>query len=126
MVDLTITISVIIALCAIISPILVAIINNLYNMRMKKIEITKEFRLKAIENYVIALEVLCKAPHLENSEENYEKALGSAMIHVSSKTLDKMLEIDTRISRYNEGENDADLASDVKKLCLLLHQEIKI
>lgn len=126
MIDLTITVSVIIALCAIISPIFVSIINNLYNIRMKKIEITKDFRLRAVENYIIALEILYKAPHIENAEENYEKALGSATIHVSSKTLDKMLDIDSRITRYDEKENDDRLASDIKQLCLLLHKEIKV
>lgn len=37
-IDLTVTVSVIIALCAIISPVITTIINNLHEEKMKKIE----------------------------------------------------------------------------------------
>lgn len=40
--DLTISISVIVALCAIISPILTAIINNRYQIKMKRIELSQQ------------------------------------------------------------------------------------
>ena len=42
--DLTISISVIVALCAIISPILTAIINNRYQIKIKRIELTQQER----------------------------------------------------------------------------------
>lgn len=54
-IDLTVTISVIIALCAIISPILVAFINNHYNLKLKKIEIANTYKIKAFENYIAKL-----------------------------------------------------------------------
>lgn len=41
-IDLTISISVIVALCAIISPILTAIINNLYQLKLKRIELSQQ------------------------------------------------------------------------------------
>lgn len=40
--DLTISISVIVALCAIISPILTSIINNQYQLKLKRIELTQQ------------------------------------------------------------------------------------
>ncbi len=40
-IDLTVTVSVIIALCAIISPILTAIINNCHHTKIKKLEIVQ-------------------------------------------------------------------------------------
>ena len=40
--DLTISISVIVALCAIISPILTSIINNRYQLKLKRMELSKQ------------------------------------------------------------------------------------
>ena len=39
MIDLTITITSLLALCAIISPIFTAIINNKYQLKLKKLEL---------------------------------------------------------------------------------------
>ena len=55
--DLTVTVSVIIALCAIVSPILVAIINNRHQRKMKQLEIAKEHKMKAFETYLCNLEI---------------------------------------------------------------------
>ena len=41
-IDITITISVIVALCAIISPILTAFINNTHQLRLKKIDLAQK------------------------------------------------------------------------------------
>ena len=40
-IDLTVTVSVIIALCAIISPILTAIINNCHHTKIKNLKLSK-------------------------------------------------------------------------------------
>lgn len=48
-IDITITISVIVTLCAIISPIATAIINNHYQLRLKKMDLEQ----KNIENTVL-------------------------------------------------------------------------
>lgn len=57
--DLTISISVIVALCAIISPILTAIINNRYNLKLKRMELSQQkyndsvlYHRNVYENYL--------------------------------------------------------------------------
>ena len=49
--DLTITISVILALSAILSPILVSIINNRHQLKLKKIENYDIAKRNALENF---------------------------------------------------------------------------
>lgn len=49
--NLTITISVIIALIALISPIAVAIINNRYHMKLRKMELQYEISTKQMDVY---------------------------------------------------------------------------
>lgn len=58
-IDLTISISVIVALCAIISPILTTIINNRYQLKLKKLELEQEnikntvlYKRNIFENYL--------------------------------------------------------------------------
>lgn len=50
-IDLTITISVVLALAAIISPIIVSIINNKYQLKLKKIENYDIEKLNTFEKY---------------------------------------------------------------------------
>lgn len=49
--DLTISISVIVALCAIISPILTAIINNRYHIKMKRMELSQQEYSNSVLHY---------------------------------------------------------------------------
>ncbi len=49
--NLTITISVIIALIALISPVAVAIINNRYHMKLRKLELQHEITVKQMDVY---------------------------------------------------------------------------
>lgn len=57
--DLTISISVIVALCAILSPILTAIINNRYQIKIKRMELSQQeyrdsvlYHRNVYENYL--------------------------------------------------------------------------
>lgn len=118
-------ISVIVALCAIISPILVSIINNHHNLKMKKIELTKEHRIKAIENYAQTLESFYQFSTQENRLA-YESALGKALLYVPSKIQKTMIEIDKQLSRTLKEDNQPSLADEICLLCALLQKEIDI
>lgn len=50
-IDLTVTISVILGISAIISPIIVSLINNRHQLRLKKYETYDLARIKALENF---------------------------------------------------------------------------
>lgn len=49
--DLTVTISVLVALSAVISPIFVAIINNRYQTKLRCLEVERELALKELETF---------------------------------------------------------------------------
>ncbi len=73
-IDLTISISVIVALCAIISPILTAIINNRYQLKLKRIELSQQEYLETI--------LYCR-----NIYENYLKYTGRCIYHSDTDAL---------------------------------------
>ncbi len=123
--NLATTIATIVAVCAIVSPIAVAIINNRYNIKMKKMEITRDFRLKAIENYLTALESVYHFPNRRN-ESTYNSALGTAKLYVSNKARKEMTLIDEALSKNIYEENSPQLAQKINDLCALLQKEIDI
>lgn len=67
-IDLTVTISVIVALCAIVSPIATAIINNRYQLKLRKMDIYQ----KTLENTML---------YKRSIFENYLKYAGRCIFH---------------------------------------------
>lgn len=126
--DLTITISVTIALCAIISPILVAIINNIHQTKMKKLEILTDYKLKAIENYMQCLGQ-CRKDQFGPAINNYAESYGHAIIYVSKHSRQLMSEIDSLIDCNNL--RGAKTGIDVPPktfddLCVSLNNDLRI
>ncbi|MCH1972581.1 hypothetical protein MCI89_09540 [Muricomes sp. OA1] len=73
-IDLTITISVIVALCAIVSPIATAIINNRYQLSLKKIDMEQ----KHLESTIL---------YRKSIFENYLKYAGRCISHADPNAL---------------------------------------
>ena len=73
-IDLTVTVSVIIALCAIVSPILTAIINNRHQLKIRKLEMQE----RLYENTVM---------YQRKIFENYLKYLGKCASHADVNAL---------------------------------------
>lgn len=73
-IDLTVTVSIIIALCAIISPILTAIINNHHQLKLRKLEL----REKQYENTIV---------YQRSIFENYLRASGKCITHANPDAL---------------------------------------
>lgn len=105
-IDISITISVIVALCAIISPILTTIINNRYQMKVKKLEAEQRFyedtivRKRTIfENYLKAASrcaIRAKGEYLAEYGEYYI----SAFIYAPSDIRTDMINIHNLMTEY--------------------------
>ena len=124
--DLTITVSVIIALCAIISPILVSIINNHYQLKLKQIEIVKDHKAQAFEAYLNALEK-CIRDKRNSTLVTYGQAFGNALLYASSSTQSVMIEIDTIISSAPFDSYKVDINKNlIQKVCKKLQNYMNI
>lgn len=106
-IDISITISVIVALCAIISPILTALINNHHQMKIKKLESEQCFyentivRIRTIfENY---LKTTSRCIMYESDEAlaEYVECYVAALIYVPSDIGSNMAEIHDLIIKRN-------------------------
>ena len=107
--DLSITISAIIAIAAIISPILTTLINNHHQKKLKEIEIKQEYNEKVISHQKQAFEnYLYKAgkhigAHCSNieAEKEYYEAYFVACLYASNGLKSKMDEADDLIQERN-------------------------
>ncbi|MCM1286283.1 MAG: hypothetical protein NC213_08005 [Acetobacter sp.] len=96
--DLSITISAIIAVAAVISPILTAIINNAHQTKMKKLELKQEhyeksvtYQINIFENYLrkAGKHIGSKFRSLEASQE-YTNAYLVALLYAPKELQDSM------------------------------------
>lgn len=124
--DLTVTVSVIIALCAIISPILVAIINNHYQLKLKQIEIAREHKMQTFEEYLSALQRRISNRN-SNIVSEYAKAFGNALIYASPSTQSVMFEINEIINSTSYDKFTVDIGDDlIKKVCKKLQEDMNV
>lgn len=100
-VDLTITISVIVALSAIVAPVIVAIINNHHQLKIKRLEINEKYVISSFQNYLSKLE-LCISINYGEVFNDYQYAYGEALLFASLRSKRLMKEIDECITHSNE------------------------
>lgn len=118
-IDLTITISVIIAITAIISPILTTLLNNRHQLTIKKIELKQlEYersilhKREIFENFLQALSKVAQNPSEENIEL-FAKYYPLAYIYVPKPVKKTLAEINLLLQRgiYDEVVKYVDLIS---------------
>ena len=119
--DLTVTIPTILAISAIISPILVAIINNHYNLKLKKIEMANTYKIKTFEEYVAKLQQFI-GHRSTSTKVEYGNAYGSALLYASPSTRNIMISINRDIENSNFEEANGKL----NNLCIRLQKDTGI
>lgn len=97
-IDTTISITVVIAISAIISPVITALINNHHRYRIKKLELEHETASRreahsreVFEKYILAAGS-CLYGHGKELHAEFGARSGLAIYHVSDKTLRTMME----------------------------------
>lgn len=120
--NLSVSISIVVAICAIISPILTAIINNHYQYKLRKLDDEKELRKTSaiykrdvLENYLKYLGQ-CHVRATADSEANYGKYYFLAYLYAPSDVLPLMEEIDKHYSNHDFYNKDIPLETVAFKL----------
>lgn len=120
--DLTITISAIVALCAIISPIITSFINNHYQYKIKQLELehsnklrSEDYRKKLCEKYFINVSkhIAC---HNEKTLQEYSESYLIAFLYFRPTNWTFLRQINKAINDKN-WENATNLLEDlIRKL----------
>lgn len=103
--DLATTISVIVALAAIISPILTTIINNIYQVKIKKLELKQQryeqndlHKRKIFEDFLSAFNQVCQLQDPE-SLSKYSSCYSLVYIYLPSEVRKELGEVNLLINR---------------------------
>ncbi len=107
MIDLTITVSVIIALCAIISPILTSLINNRHQRQLKKLEIKEQryqetviYKKNIFEKYLKCAS-RCVIYANEDSLRDYGEHYLIALMYAPEDIQEQMMKTHDMIKKHN-------------------------
>lgn len=102
-IDLTISITVIVAIAAIISPVITTLLNNHYQLKIKKMEMQQKqyedtvlYRRQVIENYLQALSVIMQNFSRSNLEI-YAKYYSIAYLYLPDTIQEEMSNINHEI-----------------------------
>lgn len=118
-IDLTVTISVIVALCAIISPILTTIINNLFQLKLKRLESSQKryedtvlHKREIFENFLSAFNQVCQLPTNEAIAQ-YSSSYSLVYVYLPKKVRDDLGTVNLLINnkKYNEAIKYVDAIS---------------
>ena len=123
--DLTITVATILSIAAIISPIVTAIINNRYHLKIRRldseIELRKEsafYNRSIYENYLESAFKYLKH-HDADAKHEYSECYALALIYFPESLLPQIIEIDS-VLRSSHMANAFDklenLSKDVRKI----------
>ena len=126
-IDLTISISVIVALAAVISPILTAIINNRYQLKLKRMELKqKEYeetimhKRNIFENYLRYLNDVFQHPKAE-ALSNYAQYYSLAYMYLPDDVREKLSNVNHKLGKSAH----ADIVDDVDEIISAVSKELQ-
>ena len=120
--NLTVTISVILGLAAIISPILVAVINNNHNYKIRKLELATDKKIEAFESYTRSLTKYLNVP-TDTNLKWVKSSFCGAIIYVSVPTFKMMEKINDLLAN---GELKVIRDDYLSEVCRLLQKDLGV
>lgn len=125
-VDITITISVVIAVCAIISPIITTLLNNRHLYKMKKLDMKLEaeksshFYKRGIYEEYLKLAGKCVANANDDSMQEYGEIYLLALVYFPEELRPELTRINTLICSYSWKAARPALDELAPKICTIL------
>ena len=125
-VDLTITISVVIAVCAIISPVITTLLNNRHLYKMKKHDMKLEaekssyFYKRGIYEEYLKLAGKCVADANHDSMREYGEIYLLALVYFPEELRPDLIRINSLICSYSWKESRLALDELAPKICTIL------
>lgn len=92
-IDLSLTIVSVIALCAIISPILVSIINNIFNLKIKKLEFKHQEFIKIFKEFTLKYDALHTSVDYSRASKFQMAAMQMAVICKDHNTRNNLIKL---------------------------------
>lgn len=105
----TVIVALIAAISAIIAPTITAIVNNIHQSRMRKIELYEEKRISAINDYVALVSRFLQNTTYDNASD-MGNAMNAIFLYAPQHTWDDIKELNHLVDTDNFAEAKAKLA----------------
>ena len=125
-IDLTITISVVIAVCAIISPVITTLLNNHHLYRMKKLDLKREsenssyFYKRGVYEEYLRCAGRCVANATSETMQEYGKIYLLALVYFPEELRDELICINDYINQHDWRDARPALDGLAPKICTIL------
>ena len=120
--DWSVIITASLAVAAIISPILVAVINNHHNYKIRKLELATDKKIENFERLCEHLSIYLNDP-TDNNYRHYLMWYQKSVIYMSGSTLETMNEINRLIEKQ---QTDIVQSKYLTKLCKQLQKDLGV
>lgn len=122
--DSTITFSIILAIIAVVSPMITASMNNAHNLKIKKLEMYELAKRKSLENFINAVSSVITIPCMENLKLYYS-ALNNLYIYFSIKNAEDIKKLNNQIDQFNDGDDSMSIQKNLNNITVVLSKQIK-
>lgn len=125
-IDLTITISVVIAVCAIISPVITTLLNNHHVYKMKKLDLKREsekssyFYKRGVYEEYLKRAGKCVADANHDCMREYGETYLLALVYFPEELRPELIAINDYISKFSWKEARSALDGLAPKICTIL------
>lgn len=126
--DFTITISILIAIIALISPIVTAIINNCHQTKIKKMDMYETSKRDALSNFINSAQAAILNPEKTENMLAYTSSFTKLFIYFSGLSLEDIKPFDfarTQANNNATAENFQKANCELSKLVSNLSKQIK-
>ena len=127
-IDSTISISIVFATIALISPIITTIINNRYQIKLKKLDMYEEAKRNALSDFIVSAQA--SILNSDNDEEvvlNYTSSFDKLFIYFSKISIETIKPFDKARAEANQDCNAETLQNanrELSKLIFTLSKQI--
>ena len=122
--DSTITFSLILAIVAVLAPIITTNINNEYNLKIKKLDMYEQAKRNSLEKFIDAVSSVITLPCMENLRLYYS-ALNNLYIYFSIDIGDDIKKLNNQIDQFSINDDSTSIQKTLNNITVVLSRHIK-
>lgn len=120
--DSTLTLSIVIAVIALVSPIITTVINNRYQLKLKKIDMYEEAKRQVLSDFIENAQEYLLNPGYIESTVKYYSSLDKLFLYFSDIDLNTFMPFD----KASKNTDDFSVATvELTKIVQLLSKQVK-
>ena len=122
--DSTLSFALIITIASIFVPFFTTLVNNIYNLRIKKMDMYEQAKRNSLEKFIDAVSSVITLPCMENLRLYYS-ALNNLYIYFSIDIGDDIKKLNNQIDQFNINDDSTSIQKTLNNITVVLSRQIK-